>query len=170
MSLEEYTALKKSRSSLNGAVTRLRNRYLRVADNDPNTFELGNMAASLTSLDTTVKHFYASQEEIMEFDDSSNDTPFNESDELSAIIAFEDSVDSTKSHINRLMATKRMLRASTGLHSDIDNLEELISSNPDQDYSATHSRITSSFQSLRSSIYDSAIREDHLIHRDLSLF
>ena len=65
---------------------------------NPNTFDLGNMTASLVSLDTTVKHFYTTQEEIMELDNFSNDTPFSESDELTAIISFEDSVDATKSY------------------------------------------------------------------------
>ena len=42
------------------------------------------------------------------------DTPFNEDDELAAIETFEDSVDTTKFLINRLMTTKRTLR--TAIH------------------------------------------------------
>ena len=85
MSLEGYLALKKSRSSLTGVITRMRNRYLQLADEDLSTYDITNLAGSLTSLETTVKHFYTSQEEIMEYVGIPGDIPFNEDDELSAI-------------------------------------------------------------------------------------
>ena len=65
MSLEGYNDIKKRRSSLTGVVTRMRNRYRRLADGDPTNFDLDNMANSLTSQDTTVQHYLSSQEEVV---------------------------------------------------------------------------------------------------------
>ena len=145
----------------------MRNRYLRLAEEDPSTYDTANMASSLTSLDTTVQQFYTSQEEIMAYVDIRVDTPFNEDDELAAIETFEDNVDTTKSLINRLMTTKRILRSATLIRSDLDNLQDLIHNHPDQDYAATHGRLTSSFSALRLSVLDSTIKDNHPIHQEL---
>ena len=167
MSLEGYLTLKKSRSSLTGVVTRMRNQYLRLADDDPSTYDIINLTGSLKSLETTAKHFCTSQEEIMENVDVEGEIPFSETNELAAIETFEDSVDSTRSLIHRLMATKITLRAAAGLRSDIDNLESLMTSHPMQDYSAAHTRLTTAFSQLRLSVIDSTIRNSHPIHQDL---
>ena len=103
----------------------------------------------------------------MAYVDSRVDTPFNEDDELAAIETFEDGVDATKSLINRLMTTKRTLRTATLIKSDIESLEDLMSSNPTQDYAASHGRLTSSFSALRLSVLDSTIRDNHPIHQEL---
>ena len=123
MSLEGYNDIKKRRSSLTGVVTRMRNRYRRLAEGDPTNFDLDNMA---NSLDTTVQHFLFSQEEVMAYVDVTVETPFNEDNELAAIETFEDNVDATKSLINRLMTTKRTLRSANLIRSDLDNLEDQI--------------------------------------------
>ena len=65
------------------------------------------------------------------------------------------------------MVTKRTLRAAVVIKSDINNLEDLIHNHPNQDYAATHARLTSSFSNLRLSVLDSTIRDNHPIHQEL---
>ena len=137
MSLEAYHAL---RSSLTGAVTRLRNRYLKLAGDHPSTYDLGTMTSSLASLDTTAQHFYTSQEEILEYADETVNTPFNEQEELAAIDGFEDSVQPTKTLITRLMATKQTTKDTAILKAAIEDLAAISSTQPDEDHSSLFRR------------------------------
>ena len=69
--------MKKSRSSLTGEITRLRNRYLRIAEDNPSSFDLGAMTISLASLDKSATSFRKVQEEICDYDMAAIDTTFN---------------------------------------------------------------------------------------------
>ena len=168
MSLEAYNAVKKSRASLNGAVTRMRNRYLRLADENPSGYDLSNMASSLSSLTTTAQHFYASQKKIMEYVDEPANTPFNEDDELAAIESFEDSVNTTTSLINRLMAIKKASKGLATLRTAIEDLEELSLAHPDQDYSTSFTKLEVKHEALCQAVEESTIPEGSRIHQDVA--
>ena len=90
MSLESFNAMKKSRSSYNMAVTRMRNRYLRIAEENPSSFDLGAMASSLASLEKSATSFRKVQDDICDFDTATSDIPFNLDDEFEIGDTFEE--------------------------------------------------------------------------------
>ena len=170
MSSKDFDQLKKSRSSYVGAVTRLRNRYIRITEENPSTFDLGAMAASLASHEKSATHCRKVQEDICDFEIASSDIHFSLEEELEVGDTFEESVEATSSLINRLMATRRAQRAPTTLKSDLEDLGELTRSNPSQDYSVSLAQLSSSFQLIRTTVDDSKIHDDHPIHREPAQF
>ena len=168
MSLDGYNTIKKSRSSLKRADSRIRNRYLKIAEEDPTTYDLDNMSGHLTSLETTASHFLKSQNEIMEYSTNSVETPFNEDDELNAIDVFEDGVTATRSLINRLRTTKLAMLGIDSIKASIEDLEERSHSHPEQDCSVTLSELKLEHKLLTDKTSASTIPRDHLIHHEIS--
>ena len=158
--------LKKSRSSLSGAVTRMRNRYLRIAEDNPSSYVLGSMDTNLTSLDRTATAYRQVHDEIC----TTGADSLNLEEEQETADLFEESVEATRSLIHCLMALRRAQRAATNFKSDLEDLEEASNADPNQDHSTSITQLASSFKSLRLIIDDSTIHEDHLIHREVSSF
>ncbi len=157
-------------SSFIGVVTRLWNRYSKVADRSSSTYDIGAMNGSLASLERTVAGYHKVQEEINDFDTTSLDQPINLDEELDISETFEDNVEATRSLIQRLIATKRAQLASTDFRADLEDLEEATSAHTSRDYSTAISNLTNSLQSLRLMLNESTIDEEHPLRRDISMF
>lgn len=170
MSQEEFNALKKSRSSLIGVVTRMRNRYNKTAQLSSSTYDIGAMTNHLASLDKTASNFRKTQEEICDFNPEFLEQEINIDAELEIAETFEENVEAIHSLVQRLIATRRAQRAATEFRSNLEDLEEATSSHILRDYSAAISTLTSSFKSLQTILNESTIDDDHSLRRDISHF
>ena len=155
--------LMRSQSAYAGAITRMRNRFRRIAEDDPFTYDLGQLERQLASIEHTASAYRQVHQEICtEWADS-----LNLDDEQDISDTFEENVETTCSLLHHLMALRQAQRASVGFQSDLEDLEEAKSTEPDGDHSVALALLTSSFQSLRVILNDSTIHADHQLRQNV---
>ena len=86
-------ALKKSRSAYSGAVTRIWNRYARLLEEDPSSFDHGQLEHKLESIRNTDLSYHKIHEEIS----LAGEGTLSPEEEQETLETFEDSVERTRS-------------------------------------------------------------------------
>ena len=160
MSLE---ALMKSRSAYTGAITRIRNRFNRVAEEEPYTYDLGLLERQLASLDHTASACRQVHKEIC----SEGAGSLNLEEEQGTADTFDESVEKTCTLLNRLMAMKQAQQTAANVNEDLEDMEESKNADPHKDYTVSIDRITKSFEKLRTIVDKSTIHPNHQLRRDV---
>ena len=136
MSVEK---LKKSQSAYSGAITPIRNRFCLIAEDEPSTYDLGQLERQLASIDHTSSSYKQVQSEICA---EGADFP-NLEEEQEVSDAFCESVERTYSLLHHLIALKQVQQAAANLDYDLEDLETAKSTNPERDHTATLTLLTS---------------------------
>ena len=139
-------ALKKSRSSYIGAVTRTRNKYLRIAEDSPATYDLGLLQGTLASVERSATACRGVHEKICDYDSDL----INLEEEQDISDQYEEGIESDSDLINLeeeqdISDQYEEGRAATNLKSDLVDLEDAKSREPDRDHSAAINQLTTSF-------------------------
>ena len=115
---KQLDCLKKSRASYTGAITRTRNKFQRMAEEPPSSYDMGLLQATLASTERSAAACRNIQQKVNDFDTDLVDAEV----ELDITEQFEEGVNQTVSLLNRLMATRRVHRAVSDLQSDLLDL------------------------------------------------
>ena len=143
----------KSRSAYTGAITRIRNRFNRVAEEEPYTYDLGLLERQLASLDHTASACRQVHKEIC----SEGAGSLNLEKEQGTADAFDESVEKTCTLLNHLMAMKQTQQTAA----NVEDVEESKNADTHKDYTVSIERITKSFEKLRTIVDKSTIHPDH---------
>ena len=160
MSLE---ALMKSRSAYTGAITRIRNRFNRVAEEEPYTYDLVLMERQLASLDHTESACLQVHKEICSEEAGS----LNLEEEQGTADAFDENVEKTRTPLNHLMAMKQAQEIAANVNDDVEDVKESKIADPHKDYTVSIERITMSFGKLYTIVDKSTVHPDHQLRRDV---
>ena len=127
----DIEALRNSKSSYMGVVTRSLRRYERMREDDPATFDLKMLAERLVSLETTERRCSHAQETICE---EETDPGRLEKDEGIGD-AFSDKVTATKSLLEKFIALKTAHEFATEIRYSLEDLEASKNREPTKDHS-----------------------------------
>ena len=154
-------ALKKSRSAYSGAVTRIWNRYARLLEEDPSSFDHGQLEHKLESIRNTDLSYHKIHEEIS----LAGEGTLSPEEEQETLETFEDSVERSRSLLTRLIAIQTLSNLSSEIQFDLEELDSKMQAHPDRDYSATLSTITTTLKELKLALGKSTINSDHQLRR-----
>ena len=152
-------ALKRKRSALAGTVTRIFNKFQKALEEDPDTFDIGQLEHQVDSINSSDSSYRKVHEEIS--DDYSDKVDLNE--EQSILEQHEESVDRTSSLTKRLIALHTVHSTSMELQQRVDDLEHKLEESPHKSFQQAIKKIEDDYQTLQTILRRSTIPQTHRI-------
>ncbi len=170
----ELKKLKRNRGYYAGTITKAHNRLLRMLDGDPATHDqelLEKMRSSINRVETQyeesrtdVEYTWADVE-----DDPGMVTAYEQAEE-DAYDTFTESVASTRTLVNRLLALQSASLAVTSLITKFDAISRAKSSDPTGDHGTSLASLTIALNKLRVTLDGSTIQGGHPLRQEATKF
>ena len=153
MSLE---SLKRSRSTQLGIVTKERNKYTDMKDQDPSSFKLPKLKESIRKVEAKHEELDRLQALILEYGEDIDDE-----EEARSTAQDEERVESTIDMLQNLVALNKIHIGIHRLHGDLDSFSKALEEQPEKNHSTTSSRHCASYEKLIELIDEASLGPTH---------
>ena len=167
-------ALRDSRPSLKGAITRIATKLNDLKSDDPREISLLDVRfinTQLISLERTAKKFQLNLDDAQEYaptDGEDLDT-FQEEEDAAAD-SFEQNASKTRERAQQLLDLKKIQIGLSDLSYLTESLESTLTSKPDEDYSSSYNTVELNFSRLNTTWREANLPMDHVLKKELEAF
>ena len=167
----DYSAVKKSRAALTGAVTKAWDKFSAMDFSQPEEVLLiktKEVERYLSSITRTEDHFNQSLTEAQQFapTDEAEEASFQQEEEDAADV-FDEHLSATRLLGEQLLAFKATLTGISDFKSDLDSLQTSLDELPDLDHTKSSSSLHSLLSTLREGWQSADLPPDHPLKREL---
>ena len=157
-------ALKRKRSALAGAVTRIFNKFQKALTEDPDTLDIGQLEHQIDSIKISDASYCKVHEEIS---DSYIDE-INAEEELFILEQHEEAMCKTLSLIIRLIDVHTVYSVSMELQQRVEDLERKQEDSPHKSFEQAIKKVEEDYQKLQTTVRRSTIPHTHRIRQLVS--
>ena len=167
-------ALRDSRPSLKGAITRIATKLNDLKSDDPREISLLDVRfinTQLISLERTAKKFQLNLDDAQEYAPTDGDDldTFQEEEDAAAD-SFEQNASKTRERAQQLLDLKKIQIGLSDLSYLTESLESTLTSKPDEDYSSSYNTVELNFSRLNTTWREANLPMDHVLKKELEAF
>ena len=167
MAERELKKLKRNRGNYQGTITKTHNKLLRMLAEDPATHDQEKMKSSISRVETQYEESRADVEYTWaDAENNAYKVEAHEQAEEEAYDSFTESVDSTRTLVNRLLALRSASLAAASLRSKFAAVDSAKSSDPTGDHETSLASLTVAFDKLKVTLDGSTIPGDDPLRQE----